>query len=242
MESRLTRAERRLQILAELRDAVVQFDQELVRATAARVLRERVDVLDAIQNGLVAGIEQVGELYASGEYFWPEVSQCADTLRIGYELLQPYAKLSRNQRVSGTAVIGTVAGDKHDIGKNLLKLCLQVTGFATCDLGTSVCAEKWVEQVLRNRAQVVCLSVATSSASLEVARVIDMLRLKNPALKIVVGGAAVTLEQVRQWDVDAYAPDLFSARRTVVDLLRLIHPTTESALTQELAGEGLQRT
>lgn len=206
-------------ILDELQAAVVEFNSRLVRETAQRALTEGVDAYDAIVNGLAAGIERVGELYAGGEYFLPELTMCADTFHEGLAILRPHVKPEAGWGAKGTVIIGTVEGDKHDIGKNLAKLLLEASGFQVCDLGVDVCAERFVQESLRLDADLVCLSATMTTASLSLRQVIDMLRLGNPKVRIVVGGSAVSEQDACNWGADGYAPDALSFRKVVTQMM-----------------------
>ncbi len=209
------------EILCELQEAVVSFDPYLVRQAAERVVSEGVDAYDAIVNGLAAGIERAWELYACGEYFLPELTMCADTFYEGVAILRPHVKQDSGRRAKGTVIIGTIEGDKHDIGKNLVKLMLEVAGLTVYDLGVNVRPEEFVQASIRRQADLVCLSATLTTASLGLRQVIDRLRLGNPQVKIMVGGGAVSEQDACKWGVDGYAPDAWSIWRTATHLTGL---------------------
>ncbi len=128
----------RAEMMNALQDAVVEFDQRLVREIARRAVSAGVDAREAIVNGLAIGMDRVGELYARGEYFLPEVTMCADAFYEGLAILRPHVKQNAGWQEKVTVVIGTVEGDEHDIGKNLVKLMLEVAGCTVYDLGVRI--------------------------------------------------------------------------------------------------------
>jgi methylmalonyl-CoA mutase cobalamin-binding domain/chain len=225
--------ERNQEILSELQDAVVQFDSDLVRQAARRALSARLDALDAITKGLAPGIECVVELYARGEYFLPELSMCVDTFFAGLDILRPHVRREPGGSARGTVVIGTVEGDQHDIGKNLVALLLEAAGFVVFDLGANVSPERFVQDSVRTNADLVCISMTLSTGLFTLPRIVDMLRTSNPKVRILVGGSAVSPQQALRWGVDGYAPDACSIRRTVTHLTGLTAAQRESAPASE---------
>jgi methylmalonyl-CoA mutase cobalamin-binding domain/chain len=208
------------QTMALLQDAVLEFDSNLVRDTALLALTRGVDSLDAIVNGLGAGMGRAGELYARGEYFLPELTMCADTFYAGLDILRPHIQREAGGS-KGTVVIGTVEGDRHDIGKNVVKLLLEASGFAVCDLGVDVCPEQFVQESIRADADLVCVSVTLTTGLSTLPRIVDMLRTRNPKVRILVGGSAILPQQALRWGVDGYARDAWGIWDTVTRLTGL---------------------
>jgi methanogenic corrinoid protein MtbC1 len=206
-------------ILDELQDAVVEFDQNRVRETALRALSEGVDPFDAIMNGLAGGMERVGELYAHGEYFLPELTMCAEAFYAGLDLLRPLILRSAKGPVKATVVIGTIEGDRHDIGKKVVRLLLEAAGCEVCDLGVDVSPERFVRESIRTKADLVCLSATLTTGLTSMAQIVDGLRLSNPRVRILVGGSAVSQQQARRWGVDGYSADALSLWRVVIQLM-----------------------
>ena len=135
-------AEKREDILNRLKNGVIEFDEDAVKEAANEVLESGMDAYDAVMNGLAAGMDVVGELFSSNEYFVPEVLMCADALYAGLDILRPHIVRSEENQIKGDVVIGTVEGDVHYIGKNLVKLMFEVAGFTVYDLGRDVPLEK----------------------------------------------------------------------------------------------------
>ena len=220
--------EKRKNILERLKNGVVEFDEDMVREAAQEALDVGMDALDAIMNGLVAGMEEVGELFDKGEYFVPEVLMCADALYAGLDILKPHVK-KEDIKVSGQVVIGVVEGDVHDIGKNLVKMMFEVAGFEVIDLGKDVPLEKFVEESLNANADIVALSAMMTTTMLGMPKVIEMIREKNPNAKILIGGAPVSKESAEKWGADGWAPDATNAVKEAINMVR--------GLKKEVMGE-----
>jgi len=211
--------EKRKDILERLKRGVVEFDEDMVREAAKEALEVGMDALDAIMNGLVAGMEEVGELFDKGEYFVPEVLMCADALYAGLDILKPHVK-KEDIKVTGQVVIGVVEGDVHDIGKNLVKMMFEVAGFEVVDLGKDVPLEKFVEESLNTNADIVALSAMMTTTMLGIPKVIEMIRKKNPNVKIMVGGAPVSKDAAEKWGADAWAPDATNAVNEAINMIK----------------------
>jgi corrinoid protein of di/trimethylamine methyltransferase len=221
--------EKRKEILERLKNGVIEFDEDAVVETAKEALEVGMDALDAIMNGLVSGMEEVGDMYERGEYFVPELLMCADALYAGLDILKPHVR-AEDIEVSGQVVIGVVEGDVHDIGKNLVKMMFEVAGFEIIDLGKDVPLEKFVEESLNVKADIVALSAMMTSTMLGMPKVIEMIREKNPNAKILIGGAPVSKESADKWGADGWAPDATNAVREAINLVK--------GLKREIMGEG----
>jgi methanogenic corrinoid protein MtbC1 len=149
--------EKKQEILEKLKNAVIQFDEDTAKQTAQEALDIGMDPNDAIFNGLVSGMEEVGRLFEAQEYFVPELLMSADALYAGLDILKPHVK-QLDLGVKGSVVIGTVEGDVHDIGKNIVKMMFDVAGFTVYDLGKDVPLDKFVEEQMRTDSDLVCLS------------------------------------------------------------------------------------
>ncbi len=211
--------EKRKDILERLKNGVIEFDEDMVREAAKEALEVGMDALDAIMNGLVAGMEKVGELFDKGEYFVPEVLMCADALYAGLDILKPHVK-KEDIKVSGQVVIGVVEGDVHDIGKNLVKMMFEVAGFEIIDLGKDVPLERFVEESLNSNADIVALSAMMTTTMLGIPKVIEMIREKNPNAKILIGGAPVSKEAAEKWGADGWAPDATNAVKEAIEMVK----------------------
>jgi corrinoid protein of di/trimethylamine methyltransferase len=209
---------KREEILKKLSDAVVEYDEDESKEWAQKALDEGLDAFDAIMNGLAAGMEIVGDLYDKQEYFVPELLMCADALYIGLDILRPHIKKESVQK-KGQVVIGTVQGDVHDIGKNIIKLMFDVGGFTVHDLGRDVPLENFVKEQLRTDSEIVAMSAMMTTTMMGMRKVIEMIKEKNPNVAIMLGGAPVTKDVADLFGADGYAE---SAGNAVQEAIKMI--------------------
>jgi len=210
----------RQELLLSLKEGVVNFEEEKVKKAAQRVLDEGLNAYDAVMNGLAAGMEVVGELYDQHEYFVPELLMCADALYAGLGILKPHIRLEDlDQKVRGQVVIGTVQGDVHDIGKNLIKMMFEVAGFTVYDLGRDVPLEKFAEEQIRTDSEIVALSAMMTTTMMGMKKVVQMIKEKNPQVKIMLGGAPLTADVAKLFGADGYAA---SAGNAVQEAIKMI--------------------
>ena len=203
-----------------LSDGVVNFEEEKVKEAAQRVVDEGLDAYDAVMNGLAAGMEIVGDLYDKHEYFVPELLMSADALYAGLDILKPHLKVDDvDQRVKGQVVIGTVQGDVHDIGKNLIKMMFEVAGFTVHDLGRDVPLEKFAEEQMRTDSEIVALSAMMTTTMMGMKKVVQMIKEKNPDVRIMLGGAPLTGDIAKLFGADGYAE---SAGNAVQEAIKMI--------------------
>lgn len=212
--------ELREELLKTLSDGVVDMDEATVKEAAQKVLDEGLDPYDAIMNGLAAGMEIVGDLYDKHEYFVPELLIAADALYAGLDILKPQVKLEdKDQKPKGQVVIGTVEGDVHDIGKNLIKMMFEVAGFTVHDLGRDVPLEKFAEEQMRTDSEIVALSAMMTTTMMGMKKVVQMIKEKNPNVAIMLGGAPVTKKTADLFGADGYAE---SAGNAVQEAIKMI--------------------
>jgi corrinoid protein of di/trimethylamine methyltransferase len=211
--------ERRAEILKNLSEGVVEYQDDLVKEYATAAVEEGMDAYDAIMNGLAAGMEIVGDLYDRQEYFVPEILMCADSLYAGLDILKPHLKKDSGNGIRGQVVIGTVQGDVHDIGKNLIKMMFDVGGFTVHDLGRDVPLEKFAEEQLRTDSEIVALSAMMTTTMMGMKKVIAMIKEKNPNVAIMLGGAPVTKDVANLFGADGYAE---SAGNAVQEAIKMI--------------------
>ena len=210
--------ERKKEILKGLHDGVVAFEEDNVAELSQAAIDEGFDAYEAIMDGLAAGMETVGELFDTQEYFVPEVLMCADALYRGLDILKPHVK-EGDAKTRGQVVIGTVEGDVHDIGKNLVKMMFEVAGFTVHDLGRDVKLERFVEEQLKTDSEIVALSALMTTSMLAMPKVIEMIKKRNPKVKILVGGAPVSGEVADKFGADGYADNAVNA---VQEAIRMV--------------------
>jgi len=199
---------RRVEVLARLRDCVVNLDIDGVRRAAREAIDAGVTPYEAVMDGMAKGMEVVGQKYEAGEYFLAELIMAGETMKEGLSVLQPYMKTGDMKHI-GKVVIGTVEGDLHDIGKNVVITLLTASGFEVIDLGVDVPAEKFVEAVKQYKPDIVAMSALLTTTMVNMAKVIKALEQAGlrDKVKIIVGGAPLTEEYAKQIGADAYGRD-----------------------------------
>ena len=206
----------------------MQYDEDTSKEASNEVLAVGMDPNDAIFNGLVSGMEEVGRLFEAQEYFVPELLMSADALYAGLDILKPHVK-QLDLGVKGSVVIGTVEGDVHDIGKNIVKMMFDVAGFTVYDLGRDVPLDKFVEEQIRTDSDLVCLSAMMTTTMTGMKKVIDDLRAKNPNVRIMIGGAPVSQDIAEKWGADGYAKDANNALKDAINMVSSLKKLKEEA-------------
>lgn len=199
------------EILSKLSEAVLKFEEEDARSSAIEALENNIDAVEAILDGFVVGMKKAGELFKRQEYFVPEILLCADAMEVGMEVLRPHISQNKTSRSKGKIILGTVEGDVHCIGKNLVKLMLDTNGFEVYDLGEDVPVSRFVEEQKRIGADIVALSTLMTTTMMAVKSSIPILKENAPELSIMVGGAPFTDEIAKKFGADGYASDAISA-------------------------------
>jgi len=202
------------EVLVTLRKAVEDFSSERARAAAESALSMDIDPVEAIEDGLSRGVQEVGKKFADGEAFLPELIMAAEAMKAGIEVLRPVMLQKKLQRRSiGTLIIGTVRGDIHDIGKNIVAVISEAAGFNVIDLGTDVAPEQFVIKARESRAKIVAMSTLLTVTTPEQKNAIDA--LSNDGIrenvKVVVGGAAVTADWASEIGADGYSDNAAEA-------------------------------
>jgi corrinoid protein of di/trimethylamine methyltransferase len=206
------------ELFERLSSGVVEYDEERVKEAAQQALDEGYVPLEMIMDGLAAGMEIVGDLYDRNEYFVPEVLMCADALYAGLAILRPHVP-KQEGGLNAQVVIGSIQGDVHDIGKNLVKMMFDVAGWEVHDLGRDVPLEKFVEEQMRTDSEVVAMSAMMTTTMLGMKKVIKMIKEKNPNVAIMLGGAPVTKDVANLFGADGYAE---SAGNAVSEGIKMI--------------------
>jgi len=207
-------------VLEELRQAVVDGQAKLAVAKLNQGLDENLSAETLLNEGLIAAMKEVGQLFEDGEVFVPEMLVSARAMSAAIAVLKPRL-VADDVRSAGTVAIGTVQGDLHDIGKNLVAMMLEGAGFEVVDLGTDVPPERFVEAA-RAGADVVAISAlltTTMTAMKEVVGAIADAGLRDK-VRIIVGGAPLTDAYASELGADGYAPDASKAVRQVRVLMQ----------------------
>ena len=169
--------------------------------------------------GLAAGMAEMGRLYEEGECYVPELMVSSEALYAGLGVLQPLVCASGTADEKGVVVIGVVQGDIHDIGKNLVKMMLEVNGFEVHDLGRDVQMELFIEECQKVDADLLCLSALMTTTIIAIKDYMPEFKAKLPGTKIMIGGAPLNQQLADEWGADGYGDNAMEAARVAVRLL-----------------------
>lgn len=203
-----TRRKTVTQVIDEIYQGVIEGQNALVAQKVEQALQDGVNAGDILNQGMIPAMAEVGRLFEACEYFVPEMLIAARAMQAGLALLKPHLQQSDVQS-SGKVVIGTVKGDLHDIGKNLVSMMLEGAGFEIVDLGTDVPADKFVAAAREEGADVVAMSALLTTTMPNMKVTIDALQAAGlrQKVKVLIGGAPITEQFVKQVGADGFAPD-----------------------------------
>lgn len=208
------------EVLKRLFDAVLEGDFDSVKTNIQAALDANLDPNVILTEGMIAAMREVGCRFEAGEYYVPEMLIAARAMQSGMAILKPYLQQT-DRKSSGKVVIGTVKGDLHDIGKNLVSLMLEGAGYEIVDLGVDVPAEEFVKQVTNIQPDIVGMSALLTTTMPSMKTTIDALTaagLRNH-IKVIIGGAPVTEAYAHQIEADGFSPDASRAVHVVNELL-----------------------
>ena len=208
------------ELFKKLSEAVIAADSQAVVDTAKQVIEKGIDPVEAIENGLSKGAIAVGEKFDKMEIFLTGLMMAADAMKAGMDVLLPH--ISKEKIVKkGTVVSGTVKGDIHDIGKNILVALLRANGFDVYDLGTDVSTSKFIEEAEKVKAEIITLSALMSSTIGGQKDVIDYLKEtgKRENFIVMVGGGPTTREWVEEIGADGWAETATEAIKLASELI-----------------------
>jgi trimethylamine corrinoid protein len=194
------------EVLEGLKEAVVRFDIDNIRALAEKALSQDVSAYDGVINGMAKGMDVVGQKYQLGEYFLPELVMAGETFKEGMKVFGAHLKPSEIG-AQGRVVIGTVEGDLHDIGKNIVASLVEASGFEVHDLGVDVTADSFLARTREASADVVAMSALLSTTFPHMREVVDVIRKAQVHSKIIVGGAPLNAETAKSLGADGYGRD-----------------------------------
>jgi corrinoid protein of di/trimethylamine methyltransferase len=207
-------------ILKELAEGVLQFDEDRVKTAAQKAITEGLDPLVAIQEGLVRGMNRVGELFQKGEYFVPEVLICADSLYAGLDILKPHLQKGKGIQKIGKVLIGTIEGDVHEIGKSLVSMMMDIGGFSVTDLGVDISLHKFLSAHKEERFDIIAISALMSTTMLKMPEFIREIKKADPKVFVMIGGAPISRELAQKFGADGYAED---AQGAVLEAKKILH-------------------
>jgi 5-methyltetrahydrofolate--homocysteine methyltransferase len=196
--------------LKALSEAVIKGDPNTAMQITRDAIAEKLPAEKILKEGLIAGMEQVGERFKNNEIYIPEVLIAARAMKMAMVILEPEL-VKAGVKPVGKFVIGTVAGDLHDIGKNLVAMMLKGAGFEVIDLGVDVASEKFVERVKASGAQLIGMSTLLTTTMPSMEKTLKAIRSTGLSTKVMIGGAPVTQSYADKIGADGYAPDAASA-------------------------------
>jgi corrinoid protein of di/trimethylamine methyltransferase len=206
--------------LSELYDAILIGNAKKAHAVTQAAIDEGIAPMTLISDTMVPAMEEVGRLFEAEEYFVPELLLAGRAMKSAMELLRPLMTAA-GQKLSTTVVIGTVKGDLHDIGKNIVASMLEGGGFDVIDLGTDVSPEKFVAAVEQRKPQVVCMSALLTVTMPAMKTTIDALKTAGlrSNVKVLIGGAPVTSQYAKEIGADGYSENASGAVNLVKNLV-----------------------
>jgi len=205
-------------MLDKLQEALIAGKKNDVEALVDQALSSGIPTRQILNQGLIAGMEKLGAMFKNNEVFIPEVLVAARAMNAGLTKLEPYLIKDRVEP-KGLVVIGTVKGDLHDIGKNLVAMMLKGAGYKIVDLGADVAPEKFIDAARTNKADVVALSALLTTTMVQMKSVIQALQASGLKVPVIVGGAPLTQDYADQVGAKGYAPDAASAVDVVNKLI-----------------------
>ena len=209
-----------MEIVKQIADKVIEGDIDEVKNLTKEAMEQKEDAQKIIDEGFIPGLDKVGEKYTAGEYFLPEMLVSGMAVKAGMEILKPLLTKS-GVKPKGTMVAGTVEGDVHDIGKNMVCMMVEAAGFKVIDVGADVPAEKFINAAKENRADIIAMSALLSTTRQNMPKIIQAIRTSelNHKVKVMVGGAPVTQDFADSIGADGYAPDAGLAAKKARQLL-----------------------
>ena len=182
-----------------------------VKAMTEEAIASGLPVDEVLEDGLIAGMRVVGEDFKHNRIFVPEVLLAARAMKAGMEVLRPLLADRKDAGSAGTIVMGTVKGDLHDIGKNLVGMMAEGAGFTIVNLGTDISAEEFITAATKNDAAIIGMSALLTTTMIYMKTVVEAVRARGLHVKIAVGGAPVTHAFAKEVGADGYAADAASA-------------------------------
>lgn len=201
-----------MELLQEIAKYLQEGDDEKVRTLTQQAVEQKIAPKRILDEALIPTMNKIGELFRTREIFLPDVLLAAKAMYAGIEILKPLL-LQHKVQTLGKVVIGTVRGDLHDIGKNLVGIMLKGAGFDVIDLGNDVPPEKFVETAIQEQAKVIGMSALLTTTMSMMKQVVDLLKSKElqGKIKTIIGGAPVSAAYAKEIGVDAYSYDAANA-------------------------------
>ena len=210
--------------LEEVQNCLIDFDDLGLAAAIRTALTSGLEPYTVVTDGLAEGMAEIGRMYQTGECFLPELVMAGHAMNAGMTVLQPLLKADVDGQRKGTILIGTVQGDMHDIGKNIVKTLLEAAGFVVHDIGIDQPPHAFVDKVIETSADIVALSALLTTTMVNMGRVVDALVAAGltDRVKVMVGGAPISQEFADHIGASGYAPDAVSAVGEAERLMRTL--------------------
>lgn len=196
--------------IEDIKQLVIDGEDEEIVEAIKEAIDDNVAVSDIVNNSLIEAMNIIGPMMASGELFVPEVLMSAETMQIGLNYLKPMLKEGDITSL-GTIVIGTVEGDLHDIGKNLVAMMLESSGFEVINIGIDQPAQAFVDAIIKHNAQIVGLSALLTTTMSAMRETVKLIREKDLDVRVAIGGAPVSQEFADEIGADGYSEDATGA-------------------------------
>jgi 5-methyltetrahydrofolate--homocysteine methyltransferase len=204
--------------IQDIFNAVLAFDAETAKAKTQEELDAGTDVETILNDGLIGAMDEVGERFSAGDLFVPEMLVAAQAMKAGLEILKPHLA-SGQSRSKGTVVIGTVKGDLHDIGKNLVAMMMEGAGFDVVDVGVDIDSETFVKTAAEKDADVIALSALLTTTMPAMEATVKAVKEAGMTVKTIIGGAPVTQAFSDQIGADGYSADAPGAVKLIKEII-----------------------
>ncbi|RPH57759.1 MAG: hypothetical protein EHM81_11135 [Chloroflexi bacterium] len=202
------------ELFEKMAQSIIDGDSDIAVELAQQAITAGVDPLQAITDGYVMGVNQVGEAFACGDAFLPELVMAGEAMKAAVTTLEPeMARRGSERKMLGKVVLATVEGDIHEIGKSLVGTMLSASGFQVFDMGVDVAVDKIIGKALEVNADIIAMSALLTTTMVKQREVIETLEKENirSKFKIMVGGAPVTRDWVKKIGADGYSEDAIGA-------------------------------
>ncbi len=201
-----------------LKQSVISGNEAQVKEQTKAMVDAGVSPLEIIDQGLIAGMNVVGPRFKNGEMFVPEVLKCAKSMAAGIEIVKPLIA-DTDMPSKGKVLLGTVKGDLHDIGKNLVGMMMESGGFNVINLGIDIAPEKFVAAIKEHNPDIVAMSALLTTTMLHMKDTIELIKEEGLKVKCIVGGAPISQDFADEIGADGFAPDAASAVELCLELI-----------------------
>ncbi|MDQ7095130.1 corrinoid protein [Desulfosporosinus sp. PR] len=201
-----------------LKQSVISGKVAEVKEITKAMVDEGVNPIEIINEGLIGGMNVVGVRFKNGDMFVPEVLMCAKSMSAGIEIVKPFIA-EKDMPNKGNVLIGTVKGDLHDIGKNLVGMMMESNGFKVINLGVDVAPDKFVSAIKEHKPDILAMSALLTTTMLSMKDTIELIKEEGLKVKCIVGGAPISQDFADEIGADGFAPDAASAADLCLKLL-----------------------